>query len=196
MWRFSVCCQKISFGKSGRGDTPDTFNNFNFNTCPSWHQTLSSECREVRKRKNEQYSYCPVLVHEGYIVNESSILTRARIEYDLTEDEKNQLAVFGKPKNGLIRLFTNRTYDSSLIYRVVKKNRILQFGDSSDCMIKLIEIGNIHKFKGGVFEMSSDNGGRLETLDWSSLFSKSFVPKYSDFVLIDDTHKINIHDLS
>ena len=49
-------------------------------------------------------------------------------------------------------------------------------------MIKLIEIG--------------DNGGRLETLDWSSPFSKSFVPKYSDFVLIDDTHKTNIHYLS
>jgi len=36
------------------------------------------------------------LVHEGHIVNESSILTDARIESDLTEDEKNQLAVFGK----------------------------------------------------------------------------------------------------
>ena len=73
------------------------------------------------------------MVHEGHIVNESSILTDARIESDLTEDEKNQLAVFGKMgstaqnvKNGLIRLFTNRTYDSSLIYRVVKKHRILQ----------------------------------------------------------------------
>ena len=101
---------RIFFIKSGRGDTPDNFNNFNFNTCPSWPQTSSSECREVRKRKNEQYFYCPVLVHEGCIVNESSILNRARIEYDLTEDEKNQLDVFGKPKNGLMRLFTNRTY--------------------------------------------------------------------------------------
>ena len=58
--------------------------------------------------------------------------THARIESDLTDDEKNQLASFGKmdssalnAKNGLIRLFTNRTYDSSLIYRIVRKHRIL-----------------------------------------------------------------------
>ena len=44
--------------------------------------------------------------------------------------------------------------------------------------------------------MTSDTGGRLETLDWSSLFSKSFVPKYSDFVLIGSTHETNIYDLS
>ena len=69
------------------------------------------------------------LVHESHIVNESSILTHARIESDLTEDEKNQLATFGKmgstalnAKNGFIRLFSNRTYDSFLIYRIVKKN--------------------------------------------------------------------------
>ena len=62
------------------------------------------------------------MVHEGHIVNESSILTHARIESDLTEDEKNQLDTFGKmgstalnAKNELIRLFLNRTYDSTLI---------------------------------------------------------------------------------
>ena len=67
------------------------------------------------------------MVHEGHIINEFSILTHARIESDLTKDEKNQLATFGKmgstalnAKNGLIRLFSNRTYDSSLIYRIVK----------------------------------------------------------------------------
>ena len=66
------------------------------------------------------------MVHEGHIINESSILTRARIESDLTEDEKNQLATFGmmgsialNAKNRLISLFSNRTYDSSLIYRIV-----------------------------------------------------------------------------
>ena len=37
-----------------------------------------------------------VLVHEGHVVNGSSILIHARIESDLTEDEKNQLPVFGK----------------------------------------------------------------------------------------------------
>ena len=69
------------------------------------------------------------MVHERHIVNESSIFTDARIESDLTEDEKNQLVIFGKmggtalnTKNGLIRLFSNRTYDSTLIYRIVKKH--------------------------------------------------------------------------
>ena len=68
------------------------------------------------------------LAHEGHIVNESSIFTDARIESDLTEDEKNQLGTFGKmggiglnAKNGLFRLFTNHTYDLTLIYRFVKK---------------------------------------------------------------------------
>ena len=94
----------------------------------------------------------------SYIVNESSIFTHARIESDLTDDEKNQLAIFWKmgsstlnAKNGLNRLFTNRTYDSSLIYRIVRKHRILQFSDSSDSMIKLIELGSIHKCKEGTF---------------------------------------------
>ena len=68
------------------------------------------------------------MAHESHIVNESSILTHARIESDSTEDEKNQLVTFGKTggtalnvKNGLIRLLSNRTYDSTLIYRIVKK---------------------------------------------------------------------------
>ena len=64
-------------------------------------------------------------------------------------------------KNRLIYLFTNRTYDSSLIYRIVKKDRILQFGDSTDCMIQLMELGDIHKSKENFFEMISDNRGRL-----------------------------------
>ena len=68
------------------------------------------------------------MAHESHIVNESSILTHARIESDLTKDEKNQLATFGKmsgtalnAKNGFIRLFSNRTCDSTLIYRIAKK---------------------------------------------------------------------------
>ena len=86
------------------------------------------------------------------IVNESSIFTHAKTESNLTDDEKNQLATFGKmgstglnAKNGLIRLFMNRTYDSALVYRFVRKHRILQFGDSTNCMIKLVELGSIHK---------------------------------------------------
>ena len=68
------------------------------------------------------------MAYEGNIVNESSIFTHARIESDLTEYKKNQLATFGKmnstalnAKNGLICLFSNHTYDSTLIYRIVKK---------------------------------------------------------------------------
>ena len=99
-------------------------------------------------------------------------------------------------KNGLIRLFSNRTYDSTSIYRIVKKHRILQFGDSSDCMIKLMELGNIHKSKEGIFEMTSDNGGHLETLHWSNPLSKQFVPVLSEFVLINGAHKTNMYDLS
>ena len=100
-------------------------------------------------------------------------------------------------KNRLICLFTNCTYDSSLIYHIfLKKHRILQFGDSSDCAVKLMELGYIHKSKVGIFKMTSDNGLRLETLYWSSSLSKSFVPNCSDFVLIDGTHKTNIYDLS
>ena len=56
---FRYVVRKYFFGKSGRGDTPDIFKNFNLNTYPSWPQTLPFECREVRKRKNEQYPYCP-----------------------------------------------------------------------------------------------------------------------------------------
>ena len=66
----------------------------------------------------------------------------------------------------------NRTYDSDMIYRVIGKYRTLQFGDASDCMMRLVDLGNCNKSKGCVFEMTSDNGGRLETLHWYSPFSK------------------------
>ena len=73
---------------------------------------------------------------------------------------------------------------------------LLKSGDSSDCMMKLIELGNIYKSKEGIFEMTSDNGGRLETLYWSNLLSRTFMPVFSDFVLTDGTHKTNIYDFS
>ena len=44
--------------------------------------------------------------------------------------------------------------------------------------------------------MTSDNGGRLETLHWSSQLSNSCVSNCSDFVLIDGIHKTNIYGLS
>ena len=59
-----------------------------------------------------------------------------------------------------------------------------------------MDLGNIHKSKESVFEMTSDNGGRLETLHWYNSLSKTCVPVFSDFVLIDGTHKTNMYDLS
>ena len=135
---FRHVVNKYYYGKSGRGVLPDIFGKYSLNTCPSWPQTLSFECREVRRKiKNRKYSRCLFcvricfyrelgnnlkikcnLVHEGHIVNKFSILTHARIESDLTKDEKNQLATFVNmdstalnANNGLIRLFSNRTYD-------------------------------------------------------------------------------------
>ena len=51
-----------------------------------------------------------------------------------------------------------------MIYRVVKKARTIQYSDASDCILKLIELGNFHNFNGGIFELASNKGGRLETL--------------------------------
>ena len=63
-------------------------------------------------------------------------------------------------------------------------------------MIKLMDIGNCHKSKGGIFQMTTDKGGRLETLHWSGPYSKLFVSDWSNFLLIDCTHKTNIYDFS
>ena len=54
-----------------------------------------------------------------------------------------------------------------MIYRVVKKARDFHCGDATDCMLKLVELGNYHSSKGGLFEMASDRCGRLEILHWS-----------------------------
>ena len=76
----------------------------------------------------------------------------ARVESDLSEDENNQLAKCGRMRstaqstqNGVNRLFMNRTYDSSLIYRVIYKYRTLQFGDSSDCVMRMMDLGKSKK---------------------------------------------------
>jgi len=55
---FRHVVNKYYYGKSGRGVFPDIFEKYSLNTCPSWPQTLSFECREVRKRKNRLYSHC------------------------------------------------------------------------------------------------------------------------------------------
>ena len=67
-------------------------------------------------------------------------------------------------KGALSLLFSCRTYDSDMIYRVVKKASNFYYGDATDCMLKLVELGNSHKSKDGFFEMTSDKGGRLEIL--------------------------------
>ena len=41
--------------------------------------------------------------------------------------------------------------------------------------------------------MTSDKGGRLDTLYWSNPYSKMFLPNCSYFVLIRGTHKIYIY---
>ena len=99
-------------------------------------------------------------------------------------------------KTALCRLFSGRAYDSDMICRVVRKVRILHYGDATDCRLKLVELGNYHSSKGSVFEMDSDKGGRLENFHWSGSFTSLFVDKYNDFVLIDGTHKTNIYDIS
>jgi len=63
-------------------------------------------------------------------------------------------------------------------------------------MIKWMYTGNYHKSKGVIFEMSSNKEGRLETSHWSGPYSTLFVPNCSDFLLINDTHKTNIYDIS
>ena len=67
----------------------------------------------------------------------------------------------------------------------MRKVRTLHYGDTTDCMLKLVELGNYHSSKGSVFEMASNIGGRLEILHWSDSFTSLFVDKYNDFVLID-----------
>ena len=59
-----------------------------------------------------------------------------------------------------------------------------------------MKLGNIHKSKECIFEMTSDDGGRLETLHWSNPIQKSFVSDFNNFVIIDSIHKTNIYYMS
>ena len=101
------------------------------------------------------------------------------------------MANFGKigftslqSKTALCRLFSSRVYDSNMMYRVVKKAMDLHYGDATDYVLKLVELGKYHSSKGGLFEMASDRSGRLEILHWSGSFSSLFVEMYNDFVRI------------
>ena len=101
-----------------------------------------------------------------------------------------------QPKSALCRLFSGRTYDLDMIYSVVKKARTFHYGDATGCMLKSVELGNSYRSKGGVFEMASDKGGRLDILQWADSLSSMFDDKYNDIILIDGTYKTNIYDLS
>ena len=121
---FRFVVSKYYYGKFGRGKIPDIFNTKDLNTqnCSSWSQSLTFEYWEIRKRKNNEFSLCPfcirisfdmdfchyvikrsVLTHEGHVVNQVSISDHASYESDLSDDEKNQLAKFGKWV-GLLRM--------------------------------------------------------------------------------------------
>ena len=114
---FWLVVSKYYYGKSGRGKILDIFNTMDFNTehCSSWPHSLTFECREIRKRKKNEFTPWPfcirisfdrdidhcaikrsVLTHEGHVVNQASISGHASYESDLSDDEKNQLAKFEK----------------------------------------------------------------------------------------------------
>ena len=175
------------FGASGHSDVPDVLASLYLDTTyfQRWPQSISFECREIRKRKGCELSGCPFSVRirfdrsvgsyvvklcrclrTGHVVNLSSIPGHVKFESDLFVDEREQLAKFGKigytglqSKSALCRLFSGRIYDSDMIYRVVKKARNLHYGDATDYMLKLVELGNSHRSKGGVFERASNKGG-------------------------------------
>ena len=174
------------------------------------------------KRKECEHSDCPFCVriafdrsvgsyivklcrclHIGHVVNLASIPGYVRFESSLSIEERGQLAIFGKigytgltSKCAFCRLFSGQTYDSDMIYRVVKKARILYCGDATNCMLKVVELGNYCISKGGVLEITSDKGGILEILHWARSLSSMFVDTYNDFILIDGTHKTNVYNLS
>ena len=109
--------RKYYFGLSGRSDLPDVLAHsyLDKNEFDRWPQSMSFECREIRKRKGVDYSYCPFCVrvtfdrsvdvyvvkrcrslHIGHVKNFSSIVGHVRFEADFSVQERSQLAIFGK----------------------------------------------------------------------------------------------------
>ena len=62
-----------------------------------------------------------------------------------------------------------------MIYCVVKKARNVLYGDVTDCMSKLVELVTYHKSKGGVFDITYNKGGRLETYLLMELIKLIFI---------------------
>ena len=79
-----------------------------------------------------------------------------KFESNVYIEEKDYLNNFEKigytvlqSKNGCVRLFGNRTYDSDIIYCVVKKAGDEQFGNVTDYMFKLVDFRNLSQIKRG-----------------------------------------------
>ena len=105
------------FGVSGRSDVLDVLASSCLDTVyfQRWPQSISLECREIRKRKGYEHAGCPFSVriafdrsvgsyvvklcrclHTGHVVNLYSIPGHVKFESDLSADERGQLANFGK----------------------------------------------------------------------------------------------------
>ena len=114
---FRFVMQKYYFGVTGRSDVPNVIANSYLNTTyfERWPQSISFDCREVRKRKGCEHSGCPFCVriafdrsvdfyivklcqclHTSHIVNVSSIPGHIMFESDLSIEERCQLAIFCK----------------------------------------------------------------------------------------------------
>ena len=114
---FRFVMQKYYFGVTGRSDFPDVLANSYLDTTyfECWPQSISFDCREVRKRKGCEHSGCPFCVriafnrsvgsyvvklcrclHTGHVVNLSSIPGHIRFASDLSIEERSQSVNFGK----------------------------------------------------------------------------------------------------
>jgi len=87
------------------------------------------------------------------MLNLLSIVSRVKFEAVLSGQERSQLVNFSKmgstglqSNNGLSRLFSNRIYDSAMMYRVAKKARNLEYDNTTDCMLNLDELDSCHEF--------------------------------------------------
>ena len=65
-FRFVVL--KYYYGTFGRGKLPDIFDTMDLNTehCSSWPQSLTFECREIRKRENNKFTSCPFCIRVSF----------------------------------------------------------------------------------------------------------------------------------
>ena len=106
---FRFVVKKHYFDVSGRSDVPDVLASSYLDTAyfQRWPQSISFECREIRKRKGCEQSSCPFSVriafdrsvssyvvklcrclHTGHVVNLSTIAGHVKFESDLSVDER------------------------------------------------------------------------------------------------------------